>query len=53
MRQHRTRRTRTQPEADRPVLHAPPPPAPAMGDKPEPSTEDKPERGVAVIDFFV
>lgn len=49
----RKRRTaRQQPEAPRPVLHAPPPPPPEMGDKPEPEAE-RPERGVAVIDFYV
>jgi hypothetical protein len=50
MRKRQTKRQR--PEQPRPVLHAPPPPPPAMGDKPEPTT-DAPERGVAVIDFYL
>ena len=48
MRKHTTR-----PEAPQPVLHAPPPPPPEMGDKPEPTETDAPERGVAVIDFYL
>ncbi|HUX17092.1 MAG TPA: hypothetical protein VMW52_11510 [Phycisphaerae bacterium] len=39
----------------RPVLHAPPPPSPSEMDRLERAREPeaKPERGIAVIDFFV
>jgi len=52
MRKLRTRQTRPQPEAERPVLHAPSPPPVEMGDKPTPEA-DKSERGVTVIDFYL
>ncbi len=46
------RRTTDQP-AERPRLYAPAPPPPSMGDQPKADDADKPERGVAVVDFYL